>query len=650
MCDIEDVGTSKIVKPFNLKIDYATMRQIVNEMIHRNIVNKDDMTLFIKEMRKKHHVSLGNIEILFSYRIMCEKENIPYKKSYELFLQKKSVRSQSGVIVYPAAMTPMGPNQGCAWNCKFCPKVVDEDKLAPRSYSTGEQGIALGHSVNYDPVMEVRTTAFTKYTNGHPVDKGEFIVLGGTFDSYDIEYQEWFIARLYYGANTFFDDVDVNKLRPVLSLDEEIKINETALIRIIGLTIETRPDCVKPESIKRYRHYGVTRVQMGIQHINQRILDRADRKCSSKSVIRAIKLLKDNNIKVDGHWMPCLANPLKIGVSPFKKDLEIDDIDFDFDMYEADKEMFDTVTSHPDWQLDQWKIYPLQIVENSQFYEEYMRGLIRLYSEEIVINTHAKLTKKGKLRSFTRLHELLIYVLSKVPEWVRVNRVIRDIPIIEVHGGTKDNSMRQDLENIMADKGIACVDIRSREIKKKQFDIKTVILKDTTYDASGGNEHHLQIVTPENEAIGFLRLRFNSETNNMIVCDELCGCALIRELHIYGQTTEVRRDDLDTESHLFVPQHQGFGTRLLKESFRLAINHGYSKIAVISGIGVKEYYRRFGFQDEGYNRFMIKHFTASEIEENRNIMVPNKVYENCMKFVGLLIIAFVFISIKIYII
>jgi histone acetyltransferase (RNA polymerase elongator complex component) len=248
------------------------------------------------------------------------------------------MRSQSGVQVFSIGTSPIFPGNGCAYTCKYC---SCEDN-APKSYNIDEPGMARAFQNDFKPLPQIWDRANTYHVNGHPVDKGEMIVIGGTWDSYPISYQEEVMTDIYYGANIYHENlmigntdvkhIDYSVIRKKLSLEEEMKINETSDFRIIGLTIETRPDNVTPDSIKRYRRYGVTRVQMGIQHIDDRVLERADRKCNSKKVIKAIKLLKDNCFKVDGHFMPDLCKPLKLGVSPHKEPIEHDDIDWDFDM------------------------------------------------------------------------------------------------------------------------------------------------------------------------------------------------------------------------------------------------------------------------------------------------------------------------------
>jgi ELP3 family radical SAM enzyme/protein acetyltransferase len=591
MTEIEDII------PFNLTNDITLLNEIVKDMIEENITTKEKMDKFIRKKTIKHSISISNGEILYTYRQYC-KEHSKYDKRYELLLQKKSYRSKSGVM--PVAIVtspyPNGQSFSCKWNCKYCPLQPGQ----PRSYLKEEPGVLRANRHNFDPVLQLRDRGQTFFVNGHPVDKLEIIVLGGTWSSYPIEYQEDFITKIYYAANTFFDNIDVTKLREMKTLEEEIKINETCESRIIGLTIETRPDCINSAELKRYRRYGVTRVQMGIQHINDRVLERVNRMCSIKRVKKAIKLLKDNCFKVDGHIMPDLPKPLLDGVNP-KKILEHADIDWDFDMYEEDKHMLNEFITNPDLQIDQAKIYPFEVVPYTELKNEYDNKLHKSYAEELIVNPYANVGKQTKnSQKFTKLHELLIEFKSKVPKYIRLNRIIRDIPTQYICGGASDVSMRQVLQSEMKKRGLECKCIRCREIMNKKIDKNLAILSVNTYEASDGTEYFISFETPDEKTLfGFCRLRLTKNSGKGVF-DELFDCALLRELHVYGQTVAVSDKSISEQ------QHSGFGKKLVNKAFEIAIENGYTKIAVISGVGVKNYYKKFGFKDAEY--FMIKDF------------------------------------------
>lgn len=787
--DIESTADGVIV-PMGLKVDIEILKQIVREMIDRNIIElgREKLEQFIKEMQRIHHVSIGNSELLYAYNVMAKQGLIPLDKKYETLLQTRTFRSQSGVIVIATVMSPYpnGQDFSCQWNCKYCPlqkKIIienarfndegiinfsdtsgdvlvkfiskdiievnakqitlkfknktgkfegtynkfkfelkyDEDKIKaeisnlnvnepmltvsknqPRSYLEEEPGVLRANRYNFDPVLQFRNRGFSYIVNGHPVDKIELIILGGTWDSYPKDYQEWYIKMSYYAANTFFDSHKVENLRPVKSLDEEIKENESAQCKIIGITIETRPDCINRASLLWLRRLTITRIQMGVQHLDKRLLDRVDRMCDTKHVIYANKLIRSNCGKLDAHLMPSLANPLKksvkiihkkedgvyksyyyrdtqnkflnrtslstsdIDFDQYLKDglitekLEKQDIDFDFDVYKADKEMFLKVASHEDFQFDQIKNYPLDILKDAvDLHDEYMRGLIELYSEvphvisywdkfllmiyniliwfNMLLPSFLKFKLKkpnvfsGKKYSkpYTKIYEILIWFETIIPPWIRINRVKRDNPSQYIVGGSKDGSMRQVIDNEMKLRDLRCMDIRSREVKKQKIDPQLAKLFVTIYRASEGTEFFLSYETIDRSILfGFLRLRFN-DNNNYVYFDELLNAALIRELHVYGQTVSVNdKTQKDTSS-----QHKGFGTKLLNMAFKISKENGYNKIAVISGVGVRNYYRKFGFTDEPH--FLVKTFAADEsfveFEKEKPIIIDCRNKKNAWK-------------------
>lgn len=384
-------------------------------------------------------------------------------------------------------------------------------------------------------------------------------------------------------------------------LQEVIKINETTKCRIIGLTLETRPDCINRKELIKFREMGVTRVQIGIQHLNERILDRVNRQCSTEKTIKAIRMLKDNCFKIDIHLMPDLPRPYLPGVyEEIQKGkqngeeyvITRDDIDWDFDVYKADLEMFKNVIDGADFQADQWKIYPFQVTPYSQLEIEFKKGLHKSY----VDNTEN--TVYGN-----QLVDLLIWIKKNAPRHVRFNRIVRDIPnwsaklpdgsrMKYILGGIDKTNLRQVLLEIMKKEGNKCNCIRCREVKDQKVDFENAKLFVEKFESSGGDEYFLSFEDPSQSILyGFLRLRLSKRVGegdyNDYVFDELKDCALIRELHVYGKNIAVNTKQNDASS-----QHLGFGTRLLEEAEKLAKENGYDKLAVIAGVGVKEYYKK----------------------------------------------------------
>ena len=302
------------------------------------------------------------------------------------FLIKKAQKSQSGVIVitvFTSAYPKVGEKEqkfSCKWNCYYCPNEPGQ----PRSYLHDEPGVLRANRNDFDAVKQFLDRAVTLAVNGHPIDKVELLVLGGTWESYPVEYQETFIRDLFYAANTFFER---NK-RERKSLEEEKKINEKTQCKIIGLTLETRPDCITKEELVRFRKYGCTRVQLGIQHTNDDILKKINRGHTNQDAIRAIQLLRDVGYKMDIHLMPNLP-----GSSP-----------------EMDTEMFNYVLNSPDLQADQWKIYPCEVTPWTVIKKWYDEGKFIPYSDE-------------------KLIEVIKAVKVKVHPWIRLNRVVSTLLI-----------------------------------------------------------------------------------------------------------------------------------------------------------------------------------------------------------------------------
>lgn len=417
-----------------------------------------------------------------------------------------------------------------------------------------------GKRHKWDPEDQFYARAWTHYLNGHPIDKVEILVLGGTWSEYPRAYQEEFLRDVFWSANTFFD----KPKREKASLREEQKRNETARVRIIGLTLETRPDTINPEEVRRFRDYGCTRVQLGIQHTDDKILKLINRGCTTADAIAATRLLKDAGFKIDYHLMPDLP-----GTTP-----------------ENDLKMFDYVLSSPDLQADQWKIYPCQTVPWTVIEKWYKEGKYKPFKPE-------------------ELMDVLIRTKAKVHPWIRLNRVIRDIPNEYIMAGNPVTNLRQAVLSTMKERGLRCRCVRCRECKKNRGNPEKAVLKERTYASSGGTEVFLSFESPDEKLIyGFLRLRLCRP--KQLVMPELKDAALVRELHTYGQMRPVG----DVKSALLKgikrdpTQHVGFGKRLMTKAEAIARSHGFGRMAVIAGIGTREYYRRRGYRLEG--TYMLK--------------------------------------------
>ncbi len=620
----EDIEIESLIKaPMDLG-STEILEKYIYEIIENDFSNKIELEKFIKLLNKKYHTNASCIKLLYVYREMCKKGIMKYDIKYEELFQSKGFRSQSGVLVVAVFTSPypetikdgklIKQQFSCEYDCYYCPAEPNQ----PRSYLLNEPGVRRANSNNFDPVDQFRDRVSMYINMGHPIDKIELIVLGGTWSSYPMDYQDNFIRDIFYAANTLYNP------RDKLTLKEEQTINETAECKIIGITLETRPDRISIRELKNFRRLGVTRIQMGVQHIDDKILYRINRRCTSNHAIKAIKMAKDCGFKIDIHLMPDLPKPLKEGVLNTKEIFTIDDIDEDFDMLEADKKMFDTVINSPDWQVDQWKIYPCEVVPWTRIETDFKNQVYKPYGHQ------------QNNREWTQLSELLIDVCSKVKPWVRLNRIIRDIPAEYILGGNCNVSMRQDLDTVLKKRGLYCMDIRNREVKKRNIDPNSAVLKVRKYDSSGGDEYFISFETEDEKILfGFLRLRLTNNSGYHLYDDEyvfpeLKNCALIRELHVYGQVKKVNEKKKINDVHN-TAQHIGFGKRLVNKAIEISLEHGYNKISVISGVGVKNYYRKFGFEDEEY--FM----TMKISKDNYKKKNYNYIYLYFLVFFGIII-------------
>lgn len=512
---------------------------------------------FVKALRQvfsKHKLTPTSKATLISvYRQLVKDNKIKADSNFEKLLTKRAVRTLSGVSVITVLTKPFT----CPGKCIYCPTEPD----MPKSYLSNEPAAARAKMNLFDPIRQMTMRIQALENNGHQVDKLEILILGGTWSVYPDKYQDEFIRDCFYAANTF---ADKNKRKPK-SLEEEQTINEDARYKIIGLTLETRPDFVTEEEIKKMRRLGTTRVQLGIQHVDNKILELIQRGDTTEQAIQATKLLKQTGFKVDHHYMPDLP-----GSSP-QKDLE----------------MFKYVYTSPDLQPDQVKIYPCVVNEHAELHNWYESGKYKPYSEQDLVG-------------------LLLKIKLITPPYVRINRLIRDIPEESITAGNKITNLRQYLQAELKKQGKACQCIRCREIKGETSDISKAKLVTRKYQASEGTEIFLSYEY-KNKIYAFLRLRFNNNAGENIF-DELKNASLVRELHVYGKMTPV-----DNDQEFSHTQHMGLGKKLMAQAEKLTKEHDLDKVVVISGIGVRNYYKKLGYKLE--NTYMTKILKApSKVE------------------------------------
>ncbi len=444
-------------------------------------------------------------------------------------IRMKPVRTLSGVTTVTVLTKPYP----CPGKCIFCPT----DVRMPKSYLPDEPGAARAFQNDFDPYAQVASRLESYRANGHPIDKIELLILGGTWSSYRRDYQSWFIQRCFDAMN------GVNSQ----TLAEAQERNETAEHRNVGLVIETRPDEIDRREIIWLRTLGVTKVQMGAQSLDDRILALNERGHTAARTLQATAMLRAAGFKVVLHWMPNL-----LGATP-----------------ESDREDF--LRLWEGYCPDEIKIYPCQLLEDTGLYEHWQRGEYRPYTTQELV-------------------DLIADVNPGIPPYCRVNRIIRDIPSTHVVEGNKRTSLRQDVMAELARRGQECGCIRCHEVRGQQVDPSDLRLEDYIYPAASAEEHFLHYRTPDGKIAGFLRLSLPQPGAPELGLADLEGAALIREVHVYGQSLHVGADQAGAA------QHSGLGTHLLERAEQIAQQAGFRHMAVIAAIGTRRYYQDRGFR------------------------------------------------------
>ena len=541
-------------------------RIIIDDILNGKISTRRELEVEKRQLCRKLKLSrfMSNADIL-EYARPEEKESV------SAILKKKPTRTMSGVAIVAVMCHPHKCPHG---RCFYCP----ESDIAPPSY-TGEEPAALrGRMYEYHPYVQCFNRLKQLKKIGHPIDKVELIIMGGTFPSRDLCYQEWFVSQCLkamtdfgliienkpgnYDYNLDYDEIrsferGVLKTYPpndyVLISDVQ-SANENSKVRCVGMTFETRPDYCKKEHINRMLDFGVTRVELGVQTLSDDLYKRIKRGHTIADVIEANQLLRDSAIKVAMHMMPGLF-------SDEKQDLK----------------MFKQLFSDDNFKPDMLKIYPCLVTKGSELYDLWKSGGYSPYTDEEAV-------------------ELIVKVKEILPKWVRTMRIQRDIPSTLIEAGVKKSNLGELVYNKLDERHIDCKCIRCREIGHKktsrQYSLDEFELFRESYTACEGIEHFLSIEDINEESIaGFLRLRFPSKNHfRAEITDET---SLVRELHVYGSMIKIGARNPK------IGQHTGFGERLLKEAENLSADNGYDRVAIISGIGSRNYYRKFGYEKVG---------------------------------------------------
>ena len=566
-----------------------------------NIGNNNKLTkLFEKELARqlRNYKMIGSMRKSILLNILNKilkpddfDENLrEYLSLLRLLLRKKPGRNLSGItsITVITAPFPDGQKFSCKHNCYYCPNEPAHEgnnwQAQPRSYLFNEPAVLRANQHKFYAIGQMLNRLDTYYSNGLVPDKIEIIVEGGTFTEYPVDYLERYHRDLFYAANIYFElreafpnydnigeaGLDISNLTNVRSpgtVEEEIIINKTAKVHIIGICIETRPDALDDDWLYRFRKWGVTRIQLGAQHVDNSILKKVNRGHTIEQLLWAMQYLLDNCFKIDIHIMPDLP-----GATP-----------------EIDKAMFDYVYSVvcP----DQMKVYPCQTIPWTVIEKWYKNGTYVPYFD-----------KDPNL-----LIDVVRYSMETCPNWIRMPRVIRDIPCsVYVEGGNNIGNMRQVVDNLLDGEGLYSKEIRSREIgRHSQYYEKPANYNSYYYRGNNGDNYFIAYESYDLRALfGFIRLRFVDE-NNMTKFEILKNRGLIRELHVYGDTTAVNTYDKRG------CQHTGIGKGLLKMAELETMKRGIYGIVVISGEGVKGYYEKNGYRE--VDTFMVKDFPTWKV-------------------------------------
>ena len=505
----------------------------------------------------------SNRKLLEAYQLLVKNKTLTRDTQFEQFLCKANIRSMSGIAVITSLVKPYN----CPGKCIYCPTEV----RMPKSYIASEPAAARALRLDFSPYEQMRRRIEMLESNGHPVEKIEYIIKGGTWNAYPIKYQYWFILESFKACNdlarknnkkkiraqTLTESSPLNELQK--ALEKEQRYNEQTTYRIIGLTLETRPDAINPKTIVHMRQQGCTRIELGLQAPDDAILALVKRGHTVQQFRDAMFLLRQAGFKVDIHFMPDLP-----GTTP-----------------EHDVEMYHSLFTDEGLKPDMVKIYPNTVIPSAELFQWLKDGRFKPYGNE-------------------KLFSALLQMKLATPRYCRISRLIRDIPSDEIAAGNTITNLRENLSAELTKQKKICLCLRCREIGRhiKEVQPDTVpVLFTESYETIGGKEYFLTLEDPKRIAVyAFLRLRIPQKKAPSLLyklMQEIQDCTFIRELHTYGQLVRVGKQDSRGS------QHKGLGKQLMKEAERLSKKEKYDKVLVISGVGVRGYYRKLGYRKMG---------------------------------------------------
>ena len=517
---------------------YRACSEISQNLLTIPQPNKSEVKKEIKKICSKYSLE----RIPRNYEILSKVTGNDYAKLQKVLL-RKPVKTASGVAVIALMPKPFACPHG---RCTYCPGGIEIN--TPNSY-TGQEPVTINAiESQYEAKKQIASKLEKLFSYGHDLSKMELVIVGGTFLFMPKDYQENFIKSCYDALNGF-DSPTLEKAKAG---------NEHADIRNVGFTIETKPDYCKQEHVDLMLHYGVTRVEIGVQSLHERVYNIVNRGHNLSDVVESFQIAKDAGYKIVAHMMPGLPT-----MTPE------DDI-ADFKMLFQD----------PRFKPDMLKIYPTLVLENTPLYQDYKEGKYKPYSDQEMIR-------------------VLTEIKKNVPSWVRIMRVQREISSSEIISGPKPGNLRQIVQKNLKKQNLSCRCIRCREVglsKKNNF-TSSLSLKREDYFSSGGKEVFLSFVDDDYSLYGFLRLRYPSKkAHRQEISQDVC---IVRELHVYGKSLKIGEKD---QNYI---QHSGLGKKLMREAEKIAKEEFDSKkLLVISGVGTREYYQKLGYSLSG--PYMVK--------------------------------------------
>jgi len=508
-------------------------------LIRKKIKNEPYKTLFEGRMPSFWWLQF----LLYRHERLFDKRFIEH---IHTTLIKTKIRSISGIV----PLTLFTKGEACPFNCIYCPS----EPNMPKSYFSDEPAVMRAIRNNFEAFRQIESRLIMFALSNHSIDKVEIIIKGGTFSFLPRRYRTYFLKKIFEGCNTdtlaMLKSGSANHLSS-LTLEKAQIQNETAPSRIIGINIETRPDYINNEEIRYLRKLGVTHVELGVQTLSDEIYKIIKRGHATAAVAKATQMLKDAGFKIGYHLMLNLP-----GSNPT-----------------SDLEMLRRSFENAQFQPDHLKLYPTTVTKFTQLAEWYKSGKYKPYPLKELIET---------MVTFKKLN---------VPPWVRIGRLTRDITTTMMDAQLFPPNLREMVQGQMLEEHVECHCIRCREIQleKPTLPLST---RTITYDSAGGKEFFIEKIDTKKKCLGFIRLRFPSylfSPKHKPLFTVLKDSAIIRELHVYGKAMEIG------ESNIKATQHKGLGEELLGEAEETAKKAGIQKIAIISGVGVRNYYRKFGY-------------------------------------------------------